>query len=76
MLLQEVMSFVTVLVVAVVVAGAVSALYASGLRMWSRGEELAESNAHLMWRVGGAVCFAACVAIVLFALWLMIPIFH
>lgn len=75
-MIEEVMSFVTVLVVAIVVAGTVSALYASGLRLWSRGEELVETDAHIMWRVGGAVCFAACVAIVLFALWLMIPVFH
>ena len=29
-----------------------------------------------MIRLASAVCFAACVAIVLFALWLMIPMFH
>lgn len=76
-MMEELMSFVTVLVVTVVVAGAVSTLYASGLRLWSRGEELAEGeSAHITWRIGGAVCFAACVVIILFALWLMIPIFH
>ena len=52
MLTQEIVSFITVLVVAVCVACSISVLYAS------------------------AVCFAACVAIVLFALWLMIPMFH
>ena len=75
--MEEVISFFTVLIVAVVVAGAVSTLYASGLRLWSHGEEMAEGeSAHITWRIGGAVCFAACAAIILFALWLMIPLFH
>lgn len=76
LVLQEVASFVTVLVVAICVAGAISALYATGLRLWASGEVDAQGDAHLMARLGSVVCFAACIAIVLFALWLMVPIFH
>lgn len=36
MLTQEIVSFITVLVVAVCVACSISVLYASGLRLWAR----------------------------------------
>lgn len=75
MIIKEATSFVTVLVVAVGIASAIGTLYASGLRLWASGETDTQGE-HLSRRVMSAVCFAACVAIVLFALWLMIPVFH
>ncbi len=72
---HEIMNFVTVLVAAVCVAGSIAVLYASGLRLWAAGETDTQA-AHLTSRILSAICFAACVAIVLFALWLMIPAFH
>ena len=75
MLTQEIVSFITVLVVAVCVACSISVLYASGLRLWARADDV-ERELRLTTRLASAVCFAACVAIVLFALWLMIPMFH
>ncbi len=74
--MQEFINFATVLVVAVCVAGMISTLYASGLRLWAAGGLDREGYARIMPRVGSVVCFAGCVFIVLFALWLMIPIFH
>ncbi|HIS41018.1 MAG TPA: hypothetical protein IAC12_09355 [Candidatus Aphodovivens avistercoris] len=76
MIEQELMSFLTVLVVAIVVAGGISTLYALGLRLWAAGAVEVDEGTHLLPRLGSVVCFAACVAIVLFALWLMIPLFH
>lgn len=77
MVLDEVMNFFAVLVVAVCVAGVISVLYATGLLLWSRGSVVDnKGGAHITARLGAVVCFAACVAIVLFALWLMIPLFH
>ncbi len=75
MIIKEATSFATVLVVAVGIASAIGTLYASGLRLWASGETDTQSE-HLSRRVMSAVCFAACVAIMLFALWLMIPVFH
>lgn len=74
--MQEITSFVTVLVVAICVACVISTLYATGLRLWAGSGVDGEGNAHLMARLGSVVCFAACIAIVLLALWLMIPMFH
>lgn len=77
MVLQEVTSFILVLVVAICVASVISALYATGLLLWARGAVVDnKGGAHVTTRLGAVVCFAACVAIVLFALWLMIPLFH
>ena len=76
MIEQEILSFATVLVVAVVIACAVSTLYAFGIRLWARGTAESEGGTHLTLRLASCVCFAACIAIVLFALWLMIPVFH
>lgn len=73
---EEIMSFLTVLVVAIVVAGGISTLYACGLRLWAAGAVETDSGSHMISRLASIVCFAACVAIVLFALWLMIPLFH
>ena len=79
MLLQEITSFVTVLLVTACIASAVSVLYAFGLRLWVAADgERGETRipGHLMGKLASAGCFAACVAIVLFALWLMVPLFH
>lgn len=76
MVIQEIASFTTVLVVAVLIASSISVLYASGLRLWARADGDVERSARITARLASAVCFAACVAIVLFALWLMIPLFH
>ncbi len=70
------MNFVVVLAVAIGVAGAIGVLYASGLRLWAAGTLDSTGNAHLGYRIVSVLCFSACVAIVLFALWLMIPVFH
>lgn len=74
--LQEALSFITVLLVAVGIASVVSVLYAMGLRLWASSAVDAEGNAHLMERLGSVMCFTGCVVIVLFALWLMIPALH
>ena len=83
MVMQEIGSFLTVLVVAVCAAGAVAALYATALRLWALGSAEASKAAgtgegaerpHA--KAGAIACYVACVAIVLFALWLMIPVFH
>lgn len=77
MLEQEIASFVTVLVVAVGIASLVSVLYATGLRFWAAGQSAVESGgSHVAHRTVSCICFTACVAVILFALWLMIPIFH
>ncbi len=77
MVLEEIANFFLVLVVAVCVAGVISALYATGLLLWARGAAVDnKGGAHITVRLGAVVCFVACVAIVLFALWLMIPLFH
>lgn len=72
LIMQEVTGFATVLITAVVVAGAIATLYSCGLRLWEKGTD----GGSAVLRAVSVVCFAACVAIVLFALWLMIPIFH
>lgn len=90
MIAQEIGSFFIVLAVAVCVAGAIGALYATGLRLWMGGVHAGSSGAGTAApatsgqagqsmtprRIGAIACFAACVAIVLVALWLMIPMFH
>jgi hypothetical protein len=73
--MTEITNFVLVLVVAVGVATSIAVLYSSGLRLWAAGETDTEAP-HLMKRTLSCVCFAMCAAIVLFALWLMIPAFH
>ena len=77
-MIQELINFVAVLAVAITIAGSIGALYASGLRLWAAAEEKLETQHHasITCRTGSAVCFALCVCIVLFALWLMIPVFH
>ena len=76
MLTQEIVSFITVLVVAVCVACSISVLSASGLRLRARADGDVGRELRLMWRLASAVCFAGCVAIVLLALWLMFPMFQ
>lgn len=76
MVLQEVFNFFIVLACAVGIACVIGTLYAFGLRLWARGSAETEGGAHVVFRIGSALCFALCVAIVLFALWLMIPAFH
>ncbi|MDU6010870.1 MAG: hypothetical protein E6Y86_02325 [Slackia sp.] len=72
----DVVSLVQTLVVVVAVSATLSMLYSFGIRLWSQGLLDAEGNAHLMHRIGAVLCFMGCVAIVLFALWVMIPAFH
>ena len=60
MLTQEIVSFITVLVVAVCVACSISVLYASGLRLWARADGDVGRELRLMTRLASAVCFAAC----------------
>lgn len=74
--MQEVFNFLTVLVVAVGIAGGLGVLYASGLRLWAQGGIDSKGNARILSRLCSVICFVACVVIILFALWLMIPIFH
>lgn len=74
--MQEALNFLLVLVVAVVIAGGISVLYASGLRLWAKGAVDSEGRAELLPRIGSVICFGACVVIVLFALYLIIPAFH
>ena len=74
--MQEILNFFTVLVVDICVAGSIALLYASGLRLWARGIVDGEGNAHLGSRIGAVCCFSVCVAIVLFALYMIIPVFH
>ena len=76
MIMQELLNLALVLAVAVFTAGSIATLYASGLRLWAAADADLSRPAHITRRVGSAVCFAACVFIILFALWLMIPIFH
>ena len=82
-MLQELVSFAVVLVVAVCVAGTVSVLYACGLRLLqaqaaygahsadAAGIESAQGRSALR-RAGAVACFAACAAIVLVALYLIV----
>lgn len=74
--MEQVMNFVLVLVVAVTIAGSIGTLYASGLRLWAKGTVNGEGEAQLMPRIGSVICFGACVIIVLFALYLIIPVLH
>lgn len=76
--MEQVMNFVIVLAVAVGIAGGISVMYASGLRLWAKGAvaDSQDGGPHLMLRIASVICFCACVVVVLFALWLMIPLFH
>ena len=76
--MQEFINFATVLVVAVCVAGMISTLYASGLRLWAKSgvPEGGDGSPNYLFRFASVACFAACMVVVLFALWLMIPMFH
>lgn len=75
--MQEIASFLTVLVADICIAGCIGTLYAGGLRLWARGSMVdSEGNARLGARIGSVCCFTLCVAIILFALYLIIPIFH
>ena len=68
--MQELMNFATVLIVAVGIAGCIGVMYASGL------PEGGDGSPNYLFRFASVACFAACVVVVLFALWLMIPMFH
>ncbi|KAB1658973.1 MULTISPECIES: hypothetical protein [unclassified Pseudoclavibacter] len=74
--MASLISFLTVLVVAVGIASIVSALYATALRLWESGQVDSSGNAHLIARTGSVLCFSLCVAVVLFTLWLIVPQFH
>ena len=54
MLTQEIVSFITVLVVAVCVACSISVLYASGLRLWARADGDVGRELRLMTRLASA----------------------
>lgn len=69
-------NFFIVLVCAVAIAGALAALYANGVRLLAHASSDEEGVRHMSSRVGAAACFAMCIAIVIFALWLMVPVFH
>ena len=73
---MELRNFAIVLACSVCIAGAVGALYANGIRLLSIAQQDAEGIHHMKTRILASVSFAVCVAIVLFALWLIIPIFH
>lgn len=53
-------------------------MYASGLRLWAKSgsPEGSDGSPNYLVRFASVACFAACVVVVLFALWLMIPMFH
>lgn len=74
--MQEIAGFLTVLVTDIVIACSIAALYSSGLRLWARGTKVTTTGSHITLRVASSLCFAACVAIVIYALWYMIPYFH
>lgn len=74
--MEEALNFLLVLTVAVAIAGGIGTLYSWGLRLWARGLVDDEGNAELLPRIGSVICFGACVLIVLFALYLIIPVFH
>ena len=76
--MQELINFATVLIVAVGIAGGIGVMYASGLRLWSKSgaSQSADGSPNYLVRFASVACFAACVVVVLFALWLMIPMFH
>lgn len=76
MIMHEIANFIIVLASAVGISSLIGALYASGLRLWAAGTLDTDGDAHLLHRIGSVVCFSACVFVVLFALWLMIPAFH
>ncbi len=73
---MNIINFFIVLVCAVGIAGMLAALYANGVRLLAHASGDEEGIHHMSSRVGAAFCFAICVAIVLFALWLIIPAFH
>lgn len=52
--MEEVMNFVTVLVVAVVIAGGIGTMYATGLRLWARSAAAEQEGSGFM---GLSHCF-------------------
>ena len=47
-------------------------------RLWAKSgvPEGGDGSPNYLFRFASVACFAACVVVVLFALWLMIPMFH
>ncbi len=70
--MSEVINFFVVLACAVGIASGMSILYATGVRLWINSEN-GEAAAK---RVGAFVCFGACIVLIIFALYLIIPVFH
>lgn len=70
------LSFLIVLLVATAITTTVTSLYALGLRLWASSVVTARGEANLLARTASVLCFTVCVAIVLFALWLIVPQFH
>ena len=66
-------AFALVALVALVAAAALVTLYASGLRLmtWSQSGSLTRTK-----RLASIVCFAACGALVLFGIYLIVPALH
>ncbi len=75
--MYELINFLTVLVVAVGVASSIAVMYATGLRLWERSAVAKqEGSGYFGPRLASVACFTACMVVVLFALWLMIPQLH
>lgn len=72
--MQEVTGFVAVLVTTVAVAALIAVLYSFGLRLWEKG--IQGQRGATAAKTVSVACFAACIAIVLLALWLIVPVFH
>jgi succinate dehydrogenase/fumarate reductase cytochrome b subunit len=73
---MNILNFVIVLVCAVAISSAVAVLYANAVRLLAVAKADVEGIHHMRSRIGASMCFAACAIIVLFALWLIIPVFH
>lgn len=76
--MKELIDFAMVMATALGITASIGVMYAGGLRLWAAGSlaEVRGNVNHIAIRVASAACFGACVVVVLFALWLMIPVFH
>ena len=73
--MNELVNLAAVLACTVGISVLVGMLYAAGLRLWE-SSSVSSSVVHMAGRAASVACFAGCAAIVLAALWLMIPVFH
>lgn len=74
--MREVLDFVIVLAATVGIASSIALLYSLGLRLWEGGTKIRRVRAPQLRRLGGIICFMLCIAIVVYALWLIVPAFH